>query len=60
MKEVNKISVSVDLPRMKKYMEYSAAIYRMYLAYLSAEDIHGYSIDECFIYLVNPFMVQLM
>lgn len=45
----------VALPRMKKYMEYSAAIYRMYLDYLSAEDIHVYSIDECFIYL-SPYL----
>ena len=37
------------LPRMKRYMEYSARIYAIYLKYISAEDIHVYSIDECFI-----------
>lgn len=37
------------LPRMKKYMEYSANIYRIYLKYFSKEDVYVYSIDECFI-----------
>ena len=36
------------LPRMRKYMEYSADIYSVYLKYISKEDIHVYSIDECF------------
>ncbi|MEC4294491.1 Y-family DNA polymerase [Adlercreutzia shanghongiae] len=36
-------------PRMKKYMEASAEIYATYLRYVSPEDIHPYSIDECFI-----------
>lgn len=36
------------LPRMKLYMEYSANIYAVYLRYISSEDIHVYSIDECF------------
>ena len=35
-------------PRMKLYMEYSSWIYSIYLKYLSKEDIHVYSIDECF------------
>lgn len=37
------------IPRMKKYMEKSAEIYGIYLKYVSMEDIHVYSIDECFI-----------
>lgn len=37
------------LPRMKRYMEVSAEIYGIYLRYISPEDIHVYSIDECFI-----------
>lgn len=37
------------MPRMKKYMEYSARIYQIYLCYFSEEDIHPYSIDEMFI-----------
>lgn len=36
-------------PRMKLYMEYSARIYSIYLKYISKEDIHVYSIDECFL-----------
>ncbi|MBR2891874.1 MAG: DNA repair protein [Bacilli bacterium] len=37
------------LPRMKKYMEVSAQIYSVYLKYISQDDIHVYSIDECFL-----------
>lgn len=36
-------------PCMKHYMEASADIYEVYLRYISPEDIHIYSIDECFI-----------
>ena len=36
-------------PRMRHYMEVSADIYAIYLRYVSADDIHVYSIDECFI-----------
>ncbi len=36
-------------PRMKKYIEYCADIYDIYLDYVSPDDIHVYSIDECFI-----------
>ena len=34
---------------MKRYMEVSAQIYGIYLRRISAQDIHVYSIDECFI-----------
>ena len=37
------------MPRMKRYMEVSAQVYGVYLRYISPEDIHVYSIDECFI-----------
>jgi len=37
------------MPRMRRYMEVSADIYAIYLRYVSADDIHVYSIDECFI-----------
>ena len=37
------------LPRMNLYMDYSAKIYEIYLRYVSENDIHVYSIDECFI-----------
>ena len=43
------IDYVVALPHMRRYMEYSARIYSIYLRYVSAEDIHVYSIDECFI-----------
>lgn len=36
-------------PRMKKYMEYSAKIYNIYLKYMDKNDIHVYSIDEAFL-----------
>lgn len=36
-------------PRMRKYIDYAAEIYAVYLSYFSAEDIHVYSIDECFL-----------
>ena len=36
------------MPRMQLYMDYSAKIYSIYLRYISKEDIHVYSIDECF------------
>ncbi|MBC2889792.1 DinB/UmuC family translesion DNA polymerase [Gordonibacter massiliensis (ex Traore et al. 2017)] len=57
-------------PRMQRYMEVSADIYSVYLRYVSPEDIHPYSIDECFIdatpylslYQVNAkeFAIMLM
>lgn len=40
-------------PRMKKYIEYSAKIYSVYLKYVSKEDIHPYSIDEMFLDVTN-------
>ena len=36
-------------------MEVSAEIYGVYLRYISPEDIHVYSIDECFIY-ATPYL----
>ena len=47
------IPTSIDFiiakPRMKKYIEYSAEIYGIYLKYIDKNDIHVYSIDECFL-----------
>ena len=42
-------------PRMKLYMKRSAEIYSVYLRYFSPDDIHVYSIDECFIDL-TPYI----
>ena len=36
-------------PRMRKYIQYAAKIYAIYLKYISKYDIYQYSIDECFI-----------
>ncbi|MBR1890450.1 MAG: DNA repair protein [Clostridia bacterium] len=36
-------------PRMRKYIEYASEIYAIYLKYISKDDIHVYSIDECII-----------
>ena len=43
------IDFIIAKPRMKAYMEVSAEIYSIYLKYVSKDDIHVYSIDECFI-----------
>ena len=42
-------------PRMKKYIEYSAKIYSIYLKYVSSNDIHVYSIDEAFLD-ITPYL----
>ena len=50
-------SVQIDYiiapPRMAMYLKYSTEIYKIYLNYVSTEDIHVYSIDEVFIDLTN-------
>ena len=38
---------------MRRYMEVSANIYKIYLKYVSPDDIHVYSIDEVFIDVTN-------
>ena len=43
------------VPRMQHYMEVSAQIYGVYLEYVSPQDVHVYSIDECFID-VTPYL----
>lgn len=43
------VSYIVAPPRMAFYSEYSTRIYNIYLKYVSADDIHVYSIDEVFI-----------
>lgn len=40
-------------PRMQKYIDYSAEIYAIYLSFISADDIHVYSIDEAFLDVTN-------
>ena len=43
----------VAKPRMKKYIEYSAKIYGIYLDFFSKDDIYVYSIDEVFCDITN-------
>ena len=45
----NPVPYIIAPPRMALYMEYSGQIYSIYLKYISADDIHVYSIDECFL-----------
>ena len=47
------IKYMIAMPRMKKYIEYSANIYAIYLKYFAKEDIHVYSIDEAFMDVTN-------
>lgn len=42
------ISYIVAPPRMNEYMRVSSKVYATYLKYVSADDIHVYSIDEVF------------
>ena len=44
----NKVEYIIAPPQMAKYIKYSTEIYNIYLDYISAEDIHVYSIDEVF------------
>lgn len=43
------IDYIIAKPQMKKYIEYAAEIYGIYLKYIDKSDIHVYSIDESFI-----------
>ncbi len=64
------IDFIIAKPRMKKYIEYAAEIYGIYLKYIDKNDIHVYSIDESIIdvtdYLkiynlkAKPFAIKLM
>ena len=44
-----KVDYVIAVPRMAEYERISALIYSIYLRYVSAVDIHVYSIDECFL-----------
>ncbi len=43
------INYIIAKPRMKKYIEYNAKIYSIYLKYFDKKDLFVYSIDECII-----------
>ena len=40
-------------PRMRRYLEFSSAIYGIYLKYFHEDDIHVYSVDEAFMDATN-------
>ena len=42
------IDYIMAVPRMQKYLDYSAEVYGIYLKYISKDDIHVYSVDEAF------------
>ena len=48
-----KVEFIVAPPRMARYMEVSTKVFEIYLRYVSPEDIHVYSVDECFIDLTQ-------
>ena len=48
-----KVEFLIAKPQMARYVEYSTKVYNVYLKYVSAEDIHAYSIDECFLDLTR-------
>ena len=49
------IKYTIVNPRMKLYMEKSKSVVSIYLDYVSKEDLHIYSIDECFLD-VTPYL----
>ncbi len=44
-----KVDYVIAVPRMAEYERVSAQIYGIYLRHAAPEDVHVYSIDECFI-----------
>lgn len=48
-KNHTKVDYIIAVPRMAEYERISALIYSIYLRYVAPEDIHVYSIDECFL-----------
>ena len=50
-----KVEYIIAPPRMAEYLRISAKIYEIYLRYVSEQDIHIYSIDECFMDL-TPYL----
>ena len=45
----NNIKYIIANPRMKLYIEMSKKVINIYLNYISEDDLHIYSIDECFL-----------
>lgn len=47
------IKYEIVPPRMKLYIEKSKEVVSIYLKFISSEDLHIYSIDECFLDVTN-------
>ncbi len=47
------IKYTIVNPRMKLYLEKSKEVVSIYLDYIAKEDLHIYSIDECFLDVTN-------
>lgn len=56
----DKFNYIIAKPRMKKYIEYSANIYEIYLKYIAKEDIHVYSVDEAFLDVTDYLNIYKM
>lgn len=54
------ISFIAAPPKMARYIEVSVQIHSIYLKYVSSDDIHVYSIDECFIDVTNYLSLYKM
>lgn len=55
-----KVDFIIAPPQMAKYIEVSCEIYKVYLKYISPQDIHVYSIDEVFLDVTNYFNIYKM
>ena len=55
-----KVEYITAVPRMAEYERISAQIYGIYLRYVAPEDVHVYSIDECFIDWYLPLCFSLL
>ncbi|WP_029066871.1 DNA methylase [Lachnobacterium bovis] len=55
-----KVEFIIAPPQMAKYIETSCEIYKVYLKYISPQDIHVYSIDEVFLDVTNYFNIYKM
>ena len=49
----NNIQYIIASPHMSTYIEYSKKVVNIYLDFVAEEDLHVYSIDECFLDLTN-------
>ncbi len=55
-----KLSYITAVPRMTLYKNYSSKIFSIYLRYVSAEDIHIYSVDEVFMDITHYLGIYQM